>query len=129
MPAGGLFSTAGDVLKFAQTILNGNASNSKRYISLASLREMTSRQNEQLSKAGYGFGWSVSSGGYGHGAFKNDMEINSDKGRVLIFMVQQDGPWGTTEGDAIISRLSQLSDEMGASNAKAYAAGAASTVH
>lgn len=130
MPAGGLFSTAGDVLKFAQMILNGGASNGKRYISLASLREMTSRQNKQLSKTGYGFGWSVSSGGYGHGgAFKNDMEINPDKGRVLIFMVQQDGPWGTTEGDAIISRLSQLSDEMVASNAKAYAAGAASSRH
>jgi CubicO group peptidase (beta-lactamase class C family) len=130
MPAGGLFSTAGDVLKFAQMILNGGTSNGKRYISLALLHEMTSRQNGQLSKSGYGFGWFVSNGGFGHGgAFKNDMEINPEKGRVLIFMVQQDGPWGTTEGDAIVSRLSQLADEMVVSSAKASVAGIASARH
>jgi len=27
-------------------------------------------------------------------------------------MVQQDGPWGTPEGDAIVSTLQRLADEM-----------------
>jgi CubicO group peptidase (beta-lactamase class C family) len=118
MPAGGLFSTAEDVSKFCRMILNGGALNGKRYISTNALQEMTSRQNGGLGGTSYGFGWGVSASGFGHGgAFKNAMEIDPVKGRILVFMVQQDGTWGTPEGDAIVSTLQRLADDMVAAHA------------
>lgn len=113
MPAGGLFSTAEDVSKFCRMILNGGTLNGKRYISPESLHEMTSKQNGGMGGTNYGFGWSVSDSGFGHGgAFKNSMEINTAKGWILIFMVQQAGPWGTADGDTIGPTLARFADEL-----------------
>jgi CubicO group peptidase (beta-lactamase class C family) len=113
MPAGGLFSTATDVSKFCQMILNGGTLHGKRYISPESLHAMTSVQNGGMEKHEYGFGWSISKNGFGHGgAFNNAMEINTTTGRILIFMVQQDGHWGTPQGDAMVPTLEKLSDEL-----------------
>jgi CubicO group peptidase (beta-lactamase class C family) len=113
MPAGGLFSTAEDVSKFCRMILNGGTLNGKRYISPASLHEMTSTQNHGMGGSNYGLGWGISDSGFGHGgALKNSMEINPAKGRILIFMVQQSGPWGTADGDAIGSRLARFADDL-----------------
>ena len=44
MPAGGLFSTASDVARFCQMILNGGTLDGKRYLSEAAVKQMTSRQ-------------------------------------------------------------------------------------
>jgi CubicO group peptidase (beta-lactamase class C family) len=113
MPAGGLFSTATDVSKFCQMILNGGTLHGKRYISPESLHAMTSVQNGGMEKRDYGFGWSISKNGFGHGgAFNNAMEIDATTGRILIFMVQQDGPWGTAEGKAMVPTLEKLSNEL-----------------
>jgi CubicO group peptidase (beta-lactamase class C family) len=113
MPAGGLFSTATDVSKFCQMILNGGSLHGRQYISAESLHTMTSVQNRGMEKRDYGFGWSISKNGYGHGgAFNNAMEINTSTGRILIFMVQQDGHWGTSEGEAMVPTLEKLSDEL-----------------
>ena len=113
MPAGGIFSTAIDVSKFCQMILNGGTLNGKRYLSLASFHAMTSVQNGAMEKQDYGFGWVVSKNGFGHGgAFKNAMDIDTTTGRIFIFMVQQDGPWGTTGGDAMIPMLERLADDL-----------------
>ncbi len=118
MPAGGLFSTAADVSIFCRMILNGGVLDGKRYISQASLHAMTSEQNKGLGKTSYGFGWGISATGYGHGgAYKNDMEIDVAKGRILIFMVQQNGSWGTADGDGIVPNLVRLSDDVFASEA------------
>jgi len=123
MPAGGLFSTAEDVSKFCRMILNGGVVDGKRYISANALQDMTSRQNGGMGGTSYGFGWSVSPTGMGHGgAFKNAMEIDKVKGRILVFMVQQDGAWGTPEGNAIVSTLQRLADDMVASHATPDAA-------
>jgi hypothetical protein len=55
----------------------------------------------------------VSKTGFGHGgAFRNAMEIDTVKGRILIFMVQQDGPWGTSAGDAITPTLEKIADDL-----------------
>ena len=109
MPAGGLFSTAEDVSKFCRMILNGGTLNGKRLISAKSLAEMTSRQNGGLGGKSYGLGWSVSNDGFGHGgAFKNEMNIDPAHGLIWIFMVQQDGPWGTSQGDAISPTLERF---------------------
>lgn len=116
MPAGGLFSTAKDVSIFCQMILNGGELNGRRYLSEASLHAMTTEENHGLGKTSYGFGWSISATGFGHGgAYKNVMEIDPAKGRILIFMVQQNGPWGTADGDGIVPSLEWLSDAVVAS--------------
>jgi CubicO group peptidase (beta-lactamase class C family) len=120
MPAGGLFSTAEDVSKFCQMILNGGMLNGRRYISVNALRQMTSVQNGGLGGSDYGFGWGVSSDGMGHGgAYNNAMEISRTKGRILIFMVQQNGQFGTAEGKTIIKSLEPLADSVAASSAGA----------
>jgi CubicO group peptidase (beta-lactamase class C family) len=112
MPAGGVFSTATDLSKFCEMILNGGALDGKRYISPASLRAMTTVQNGGMEKHNYGFGWSISKNGFGHGgAFNNAMEIDTVTNSIFIFMVQQDGPWGTAEGDAMIATLQRLAND------------------
>jgi hypothetical protein len=74
---------------------------------------MTKLQNRGLGGTNYGLGWHVSDSGFSHGgAFKNWMEINAAKGWILIFMVQQDGPWGTADGGAIYSGLARLADDL-----------------
>jgi CubicO group peptidase (beta-lactamase class C family) len=113
MPAGGLFSTAVDVATFCRMILNGGVLNGVRYISPASLHAMTSVQNGGMEKSDYGLGWGISKTGFGHGgANKNAMEIDTATGRVFIFMVQQDGPWGTSAGDSMIPTLEKLADDL-----------------
>jgi CubicO group peptidase (beta-lactamase class C family) len=113
MPAGGLFSTAADVSKFCQMILNGGTLNGKQYISPASLHAMTSVQNGGMQKQNYGFGWGISKVGFGHGgANKNAMEIDTTTGRIFIFMVQQDGPWGTPAGDTMTSTLQGIAENL-----------------
>jgi CubicO group peptidase (beta-lactamase class C family) len=94
-------------------ILSGGASGGKRYISEQSLHAMTSRQNGGLGGSDYGFGWGVSEDGMGHsGAFKNDMAIDTVDGRIFIFMVQQDGAWGTPEGDSMDATLKRLAKDI-----------------
>jgi CubicO group peptidase (beta-lactamase class C family) len=113
MPAGGLFSTAADVSKFCRMILNGGTLNGARFVSPASLHAMTSIQNGGMEKSDYGFGWNISRSGFGHGgAFKNAMDIDTANGRIFIFMVQQDGPWGTPAGDTMVPALEELSDDL-----------------
>lgn len=116
MPAGGLFSTATDLSKFCQMILNGGALNGHRFVSAEAIHEMTTRQNDHLSSKGYGLGWSVSPGAAGHGgAYSNAMDINFTNGRIFLFMVQQNGSWGTPAGDSMVSTLEQMADKMIAS--------------
>lgn len=93
-PAGGLFSTASDMAKFCQMILNGGISNGRTYLSAASLEQMTSRQTPPAVEQSYGFGWTVGVGSFGHGgAYKTDMTIRPKQGIIEIFLVQQAGPW------------------------------------
>lgn len=115
-PAGGLFSTASDVGSFCRMILSGGSLDGKRYISEASLRQMTSTQtgnlqNKGKGEGGYGFGWSTTrrsqgdsgpapAGDCGHGgAYATNMSVDTEHGLVLVFMVQHSGPpareWGS----------------------------------
>ncbi len=91
MPAGGLFSTAADVARFCQMILNGGEMGGKRYLSEAAIKQMTSKQTGEL-KDGYGFGWSTGGGGFGHGgAESTNMNIDPKSGLILVWMVQHAG--------------------------------------
>jgi len=84
----------------------------RSYISAQSLHLMTSTENGGFGNTDYGFGWTVSASGYGHGgAYKNLIDIDTTAGRALIFMVQQNGPWGTADGEQIPATLKKLANK------------------
>lgn len=92
MPAGGLFSTTRDVARFCQMILRGGELDGKRYLSAASVKEMTSRQTAPGLKNSYGLGWAVTPGDHGHGgAYATNMTIHPQAGLITVFMVQHAG--------------------------------------
>ncbi|MFT5042284.1 MAG: CubicO group peptidase (beta-lactamase class C family) [Hyphomicrobiaceae bacterium] len=92
MPAGGLFSTAGDTAKFCQMLLGRGEFGGKRYLSEAAFNELTKRQTPASLNQSYGLGLSVGGDWFGHGgAHATNMEIRPDEGLVLIWMVQHSG--------------------------------------
>ncbi len=92
MPAGGLFSTASDVARFCQMILNTGVYNGKRYLSEAAVAQMTSKQTGDGIKDGYGLGWSTGGGTFGHGgAYSTGMTIDPKRRLITVFMVQHAG--------------------------------------
>ncbi|MHB1456011.1 MAG: serine hydrolase domain-containing protein [Armatimonadota bacterium] len=103
-PAGGLFSTAKDVLLFCQMMLNGGIHNGKRLISEASIKQMSTTQTGELFgtgviEGGYGLGLvtttkdhgtPLSTGAYGHsGAYRTDMWIDPKTRLITILMIQR----------------------------------------
>lgn len=89
MPAGGLFSTAGDTAKFCQMILSGGTFNGKRLLSEDAVKQMTSKQTGPKVNDSYGLGLSVGPDWCGHGgAHATNMQINRKSGLILIWMVQ-----------------------------------------
>lgn len=92
MPGGGLFSTAADVARFCQMVLNGGTFHGKRYLSEKAVKTMTSKQTGEALKDGYGLGWSTHNGVFGHGgAHATNMTIDSHRGLITVFMVQHVG--------------------------------------
>ena len=105
VPAGGLFSTASDVARFCQMILNGGVLDGKRFLSQAAVKQMTSRQTPPALATSYGFGWTTDDGEFGHrGAYKTEMTIDRRHGLIFVWMVQQDGLPGdsTRSADAFM---------------------------
>lgn len=104
MPAGGLFSTAADVGRFCQMILNGGVLEGRRYLSESAVAEMTGRQTGSSIKENYGLGWSttadrLTSGGSGiagpcghGGAYATNMWIDPRRELITVYMVQYAGP-------------------------------------
>src|SRR5262249_11303051 len=66
-PAGGLFSTAADLARFYQMILNHGELNGRRYLSEAAIQQMTSRQTPMSLQQSYGFGLQTGGNIIGHG--------------------------------------------------------------
>jgi len=92
VPAGGLFSTASDVARFCQMMLNGGVIRGKRYLSEAAVKELTSKQTGDALKEGYGLGFSTGGDTFGHGgAYSTNMSINTKHGLITVFMVQHAG--------------------------------------
>jgi CubicO group peptidase (beta-lactamase class C family) len=90
MPAGGLFSTASDVARFCQMILNGGEFEGRRYLSKAAIEQMTSKQTGEL-KQPYGFGWQAGNS-IGHGgAHATNMSIDLRSGLITVYMIQAAG--------------------------------------
>jgi len=92
MPAGGLFSTAGDTARFCRMLLNRGELAGKRYLSRKSFEALTSRQTPAALPQSYGFGLQVTPEGFGHGgAQATNMDVRVKNGLVLIWMVQHQG--------------------------------------
>ena len=92
MPAGGLFSTADDIGKFCRMVLGRGRFDGKRYLSEGAVKQMTSKQTGDSVKEGYGLGWSTSGDSFGHGgAYATNMNIDSKRGLITVFMVQHAG--------------------------------------
>ena len=92
MPAGGLFSTARDVARFGQMILNHGALGGRRYLSKTAGAQMTRKQTGPKVTNSYGFGWGTGKGWCGHGgALANNFVVDWRHGLVLVFMVQHAG--------------------------------------
>jgi CubicO group peptidase (beta-lactamase class C family) len=94
MPAGGLFSTAADVARFCQMMLNGGTRGGKRFLSEEAVRQMTSKQTGADVKTEYGLGWFTGGGTFGHGgAQATNMTVDSKRGLITVWMVQETGGW------------------------------------
>ena len=92
MPAGGLFSTARDVARFYQMLLNGGQWEGKRYLSEAAVKELTRRQTPPGLKDSYGLGFAASPDGFGHGgAFSTNTTADTRRGLILVWLVQHAG--------------------------------------
>lgn len=92
MPAGGLFSTAEDVGRFCRMMLNGGPLDGRRYLSESSVAEMTRKQTPASIQDGYGLGFSVGPGRFGHGgAYATDMTVDTRRGLITVFLVQHAG--------------------------------------
>ena len=92
MPAGGLFSTASDVARFYQMLLQGGQFNGRRVLSEAAVKELTKRQTPAEVKESYGLGFSVSPTTFGHGgAYSTNSTADSQRGLIFVWLVQHAG--------------------------------------
>jgi CubicO group peptidase (beta-lactamase class C family) len=73
-------------------VLNGGTFEGKRVLSESAVKQMTSKQTGDEVKDGYGLGWSTGGGSFGHGgAMATNMNIDSNRGLITVFMVQHAG--------------------------------------
>ncbi|MCC9606273.1 beta-lactamase family protein [Blastopirellula sp. JC732] len=107
-PSAGLVTTAADLVKFYQMMLDGGVASGKRYLSESAVAEMTKLQTGDL-KTGFtaGCGWGLgfylvrepqgvtgmlSPGTFGHGgAFGTQGWIDPDKKMIFVLMIQRSG--------------------------------------
>lgn len=108
IPAGGLYSTAADLARLYQMMLNGGELDGQRILSEKAVKQMTSLQTGDIKTGftdgmGWGFGWQftrepqgvhamMSKGTYGHGgAFGTQGWIDPEKKIFVILLIQRSG--------------------------------------
>jgi CubicO group peptidase (beta-lactamase class C family) len=108
IPAGGLYSTAGDLARLYQMMLCRGSAGGKPILSEASIRTMAQVQTGDLKAGftegtGFGYGWGVvrtpqgvtemlSPGSYGHGgAFGTQAWIDPHKDLFVVLLIQRVG--------------------------------------
>ena len=92
-PGGGLFSTAGDVIRFGQMLLAGGTFEGRRYISKEALAVATTKQTPAAIAEQYGVGFTTDPDGtFGHGgALATNLRIRPPAGFTTVYMVQHAG--------------------------------------
>jgi CubicO group peptidase (beta-lactamase class C family) len=105
-PAGGLFSTASDLARLYQMMLNRGTFQGRRYLSASSVDEMTKVHTGDLKAGfrdgmGFGLGWGVvrrptgvtemlTPGAYGHGGgLGTECWVDPRKGLYTILLTQR----------------------------------------
>lgn len=105
-PSGGLFSTAQDMFRFYQMVLDGGTVNGKRLVSREAVELMTRTQTGDLRTGftegmSFGLGWAVvkqptgvtaalSAGTFGHGgAYGTQGWVDPKKDLILVLMIQR----------------------------------------
>jgi CubicO group peptidase (beta-lactamase class C family) len=113
-PSGGLFSTAEDMARFYQAMLNGGELDGRRIVSAEAVKQMTTLQTGDLATGftpgnGWGLGFclvrepqdvtaAVSPGTFGHGgAFGTQGWIDPQKRMIFVLMIQRTG-FGNSDG-------------------------------
>jgi CubicO group peptidase (beta-lactamase class C family) len=92
MPGGGLFSTAKDMARFGQMLLNRGNCEGKQVLNESSVEAMTTRQTPMSVPQSYGLGMMIGNGSYGHGgAYATNLTVDTKHGLVEVFMVQHAG--------------------------------------
>lgn len=108
IPAGGLFSTADDVARFCQMMLNKGTFHRKRYLSEESVRLITTKETGSDVTKPYGFGWNIGDGYFEHsGAYKTDMMVDRKRGLIIILMVQHANDWALQDRERLMDSLEQ----------------------
>ena len=132
IPAGGLFSTGGDLAKLYQAMINGGIyditkEGEKRILSEGAAKQMTALQTGDLQCGftpgmGFGFGWAVikepqgvhamlSKGTYGHGgAFGTQAWIDPAQNLFVILLIQRTG-LPNADGSELRKELQRLTVE------------------
>jgi CubicO group peptidase (beta-lactamase class C family) len=111
MPAGGLFSSARDMMRFCQMILGRGLLDGNRNLSESSVRQMTTKQTGDAVKQSYGLGWSTEGKTFGHGgAYATQMAIDPARGLIVVFLVQHAGFPGR-DGDKIFPTVMKAAIE------------------
>ena len=89
MPAGGLFSTAADLLRFYQMLANNGTLGGKRVLSERAVRDM---ETPQPGNPHYGLGIGTDGNHIGHGgAYSTNSSLEKKTGLITIFLVQHAG--------------------------------------
>jgi CubicO group peptidase (beta-lactamase class C family) len=115
-PAGGLFSTADDVAHFCELLLNNGVFEGKRYLSVESVKLMTTKETGKLVSQQYGFGWNIAGDSYEHGgADSTDMRIDEKSGLITIFLVQRTGTWDKEDRKKLMTSVEQAANALGSS--------------
>lgn len=123
-PSGGLFSTAGDLSRFYQMILNGGEYDGKRIVSKQAIAEMTKLQTGDIATgftpgSAWGLGFSLvvkpqgvsqslSPGSFGHGgAFGTQAWLDPTRQMFFVLLVQRTG-FGNSDGSDLRGTLQDL---------------------
>ena len=126
-PSGGLFSTAGDMFRFYQMILDGGVWEGRRIASAEAVAAMTHIQTGDLETGftpgnGWGLGWCVvrepqdvtgmlSPGTFGHGgAYGTEGWVDPVKQRIFVLMYQRTDA-GNTDGAEMRKEFQRLAVE------------------
>lgn len=126
-PSGGLYSVAGDLVRFYQMVLNGGDLNGKRVLSADAVKEMTSLQTDDLETGftpgnGWGLGFclvrepqgataSLSPGSYGHGgAFGTQGWIDPKNEMIFVMLVARQN-FGNGDGSDLRAEFQRIAVE------------------
>lgn len=116
-PSGGLFSTAGDLVRFYQMVLNGGQFEGRRFLTVGAVQEMTTVHSGDVVTGftpgnGWGLGWCVVRqpqgvtrllfpGTFGHGgAFGTQAWIDARRGVIFLLLIQR-SKFGNADGSDV----------------------------